>query len=252
MRRHHVVGLHEGLLRHLPVAPQLLRHVHRLVAPLERDRLEVPVDIAEEVLEGFRLVVRVDEHPPTPAPHAHRRQAVRLRAHRREIPLARHFLQRAVDAPVPAVERAAKAVQPLAVLGQQRPPAVEAGIGEGLDLVRPGAHHDVGKMRDIIDMTVAHVRNVVLMAGHLPNPLPQPLDLQIEEIARVIDARIDDRRPRRDGAVLAQPLGHRMRVHVQQRIIRDAFRPVRARQRLDHASSPLPPQRMTQQAARRL
>ena len=47
VRGDHVIGLHESLLRHLPVAAQLLGDVHRLVAPLERDRLEVPVDVAE-------------------------------------------------------------------------------------------------------------------------------------------------------------------------------------------------------------
>src|SRR5438045_5021991 len=44
------------------------------------------------------------------------------------------------------------------------------------------AHHEVGEMRDVVDIIIADIRDLVLTAGHLPNLLPDVLDLEIVEL----------------------------------------------------------------------
>ena len=111
VRRYNVVRLHEGLLRDLPVAPQLFGNMRGLVAAFKGNWFKMPVDIAQKLLQRPGLVIRVYEHESPPATHLHRRKTVRFGTDRREVPLARHFLQCSVEFPGPAMKRTAELMQ---------------------------------------------------------------------------------------------------------------------------------------------
>ena len=97
-----------------------------------------------------------------------------LGRHVGEVPLGRHVLQRAVDVPGEAVVRAAELAAVTVVL-LQLAAAVQAGVRVGLDLVLAGADDDVRPADDVVGRVVADLRDVLLPAGELPHPGPQPL-----------------------------------------------------------------------------
>ena len=194
MRADDVVGFHEGFLRNFPVAWQALDHVRGLVALGEGTR-EVAVDIAEEMLKRFSVRVRIDEHEAAPVADRDWGKRIFLFGHAREIPVAGHFLELAIEVPRPAVERAAQHLEALTVRIAQLAAAVEAGVGESLDragaITRGIAHEDEGQAGDLVDVRIADIGNVVLVAGHLPNALPQPLDFAVVLFAGVVAVRGD-------------------------------------------------------------
>jgi hypothetical protein len=58
---------------------------------------------------------------------------------------------------------------------------MKAGVVEGLELVFSGTNDQEREMRDVVDVIVADVGNVVLVASHLPDLLPDLLDLEVME-----------------------------------------------------------------------
>ncbi len=71
----------------------------------------------------------------------------------------------------------------------QRPAAMQAGVGERLDLVRRGPDDQERQTGDVIDMGIADRGDVILVAGHLPDPFPQPLDLALVLFAGPVPVR---------------------------------------------------------------
>ena len=102
-----------------------------LVALLEGPPGEVVAERTEELVQGLSLRVHVDEHEPTPAAHLHLGQAPVL-GDVREVPLARHVGEVAVEIPREAVERAPQEVGPARLLLEE-PASVQAQVVEGLD-----------------------------------------------------------------------------------------------------------------------
>ena len=88
----------------------------------------------------------------------------------------------------------------------QLAPAVEAGVGEGLDraraVTRGIADHDEGEPGDLVDMGVADIGDVVLVAGHLPHALPQPLDFALVLLPAPVAVRGDLGDPAGIGRIL--------------------------------------------------
>ena len=196
----HVVSLHEGLHRHLPVGVHHPADVGLLVAVLE---LELAIVLhhhrAQIVLERLGPHVGVDEHEATPCGDLRRRQLGGILAHAGEIPLAGDLFQRTVEAPAPAVIGAAELGCPLGVVLTQGAAAMQADVLVRVDGVVGIAHHQIRQMRDAIDDEIADIGDIVLAAGYLPDLLPDPLHFEVViillEIAR--------------GVHLLRPAGHR-------------------------------------------
>ena len=89
------------------------------------------------------------------------------------------------------MERAAQHLQSLAVIVTQGPPAVHAGIGESLHLIRRGANDEEGQAGYVINMRVADIGNIIFMAGHLPDALPKAFNLALMFFARPIAVGCD-------------------------------------------------------------
>ena len=94
-----------------------------------------------------------------------------------ELPGGGHPFEPAVEVPGESVEGAADLGAPPGV-ALELPATVEAGVGVGLDLVGRGADHEVRPAGDVVDNVVADLRDVLLPAGHLPYPGPQPFLFQ--------------------------------------------------------------------------
>ena len=101
----------------------------------------------------------------------------------REIPVAGHFVEFAVELPGPAVERTAQVVQTFLILMQNLPAAMQAGVGEGMELILTAAHNDVGKIGDVVLVTVADIGDVVFVTGQLPGALPDLFLFLLEDLA---------------------------------------------------------------------
>src|SRR3954451_8974457 len=132
-----------------------LGHTPHEVAVLEVPAGEVLRERAEEVLEGLGVRVGVDEDEPAPGADLGLRQlplrAVRLDA--RELAEGRGEAERPVEPPGEAVE-AAPELAAAAVVVLERPPAVQAGVDEGLDAVAC-ADDDVAVASDVVEDVAA-------------------------------------------------------------------------------------------------
>ena len=179
-----MIRLGERLLRDLPVAAEHLGHVGRLVAALIGQQGEVLGQIAQIVLEGLGVQVGVDEDEPAPAADLHlgQAQALGFGLGVREVPLARDLLHGAIEVPAPAVERTTQVLGPLALLGAQELAPVQARVPEPLELVWSAANDEERQVGHVVDEVVAHVGDVVLVAGHLPHALPHLLHLEVMEL----------------------------------------------------------------------
>jgi hypothetical protein len=218
-----VVGLHEGLLHGLPVGRQDAGDVGLLVALLERPALEVLGQVAEEGTERLGVRIHVDENETTPGADLHLGQTELLGNDLREVPLARHLLERAVEVPGVAVERAPQ-LRDRSGLFPQLAPAMEAGVVEGLDLVRTGPHEEDRDVGDVIDLGVTDLRQLALPAGHLPHLRPESLFLELVDLPS--DVAVDRLvvLPERRRRLPAQHLGHRAAVRVEQVLVAQAWR----------------------------
>ncbi len=134
MRGDDVEGLHERLLRDLPVAAQHLRDVHLFEPVLERPPVEVGAEIAEERVERLTLRVEVHEHEAAPCAHVDLGQVELVPIDMRKVPLGGDLLQGPVEVPAVSVERAAQLGREAIVLAKQ-PTPVQACVVEGLDRV---------------------------------------------------------------------------------------------------------------------
>ena len=229
----HMIAFHEGFLRDLPVAGQTLDQVGRLVAPLERDS-EVAINVAKEIFQWFTIRIGIDEYEAAPLANLDFIKAVRFFAHGREVPLARHFLQLAIQFPRPAVERAAQDLEAFLVRIAQGAAAMEAGIGEGLVDAFFGMHDDEGEASDVIDMRVTDIGNVVLVAGHLPDPFPQHFDLAVMFFLGVIAADLDRGHTRFHRRIFQVDRWGRHGVAFEDLVIGNAVGPIMASKRLNH------------------
>ena len=215
--RDHMVGLHERFLASLPVTSNHLRDVHRLELLLHRERLEMRIEPFQESRKRLRVPIGVDEDQPSPTTDLRLAQAVILLVDVREIPFTGNLLHRPVEIPAPAVEGAAQISRAAPIRFAQQTPPVQARIAIGLDVLRAlaGSHDQEREMRDVVDIVVADVRDLVLVAGELPDTTPELLDLQVMKLFRVVDARRNDRVARRHRRLGAQCIGDRMRVLLQ-------------------------------------
>ena len=76
-----------------------------------------------------------------------------------------------------------------AARGCQNPRSpVRATVEKSLDGIGGRAHHDHRVGADIVDIGIAHILQVLLPAGPLPGPPPEPVYLLLEESPRGIAA----------------------------------------------------------------
>ena len=98
----------------------------------------------------------------------------------------------------------AEAVKRTDEAGSVAGPVAKAAAPVAADVVvRPdafgSAHHDDRVAADVIDPVVAHLGNLLLPAGHLPDPGPEALHLQVMEgLAGVAGHRHGDQRRAED------------------------------------------------------
>ena len=134
---------------------------------------------AEIVRQRRRVVIHVDEHEAAPTVRPWPRAVKTCRRFDMgEIPIADRFLQRAVEVPAPAVEAALEfAGATLAAGGAQLGAAMQAGIVIGANIVLSDTRDDERVPADIVDVIVAHFRDMLLAAGELPGAGPQIVKL---------------------------------------------------------------------------
>src|SRR5581483_1080958 len=215
-----VEGLHEGLLRDLPVASQDLRDVSLLVAALQRPSRELAIElVTEELAQRLRIGVGIDEYEAAPRADFRFRQRPFGRLDMGEIPLAGNVSQGAVDIPCKAVKRTSKLPRSPALLLAQDSTAMEACVVKGLDALGGRANDEKRHPGDLINDMIADFGNILLAAGHLPYPLPQPFDLELEEFAGDVTFDGDFGGRQLDRILHPENLGHRMRVGVEQVLI---------------------------------
>jgi len=211
----------ERLLGDLPVGLDDLRDVGLHVAVAQVPAVEVGGQLPDELLEGLSVRIGVDEDEPVPRPDLDFGQVEALIRHVRKVPLGGDVLQAAIEVPGEAVERAAD-LRAVAVVLLQLTTAVQAGVREGLDGVRRRPHDDVRPADDVVHGVITDPRDVLLAAGELPHPGPQPLLLQVVPLPR--DVMIDRQvlvaeEPRR---LLTQDLGDLVGIGVEQLLIAHA------------------------------
>ena len=140
----------------------------------------------EEVEQRLHVRVEVDEHEPAPPLGAHRAQR-EVVGDRMEVGCVDDLDDSAVERVAPPVERATE--RPVgdvpAALGELSA-AVQARIRKRGDRVGPAAHDEDGLVADRVLDVVADARDLLLAARDLPDPRPQPLVLEVEELARQI------------------------------------------------------------------
>ena len=146
-----------------------------------------------------------------------------------EVPGTRQGLVRPVQVPGHAVERAAQ-------LGDapgrraQLPPAVQAGVEVGLDLVRRGAHDDQVVVADLVEVVVADLGDVVGAAGELPHlapdllhlavvPLPRDVAVDRQVLRAEVVVAVVEQHGRNGSAVVAQVLLHADALGAQARFL---------------------------------
>ena len=215
VRADHVVALDEGLDAGLPVAVDLPAHPQHGRPVLERPPPVVVGQPAEVLRQRGRLRVEVHEHEAAPGVDADLGQRHVAPVELGEVPPRRDVLEGAVEVPRPGVERAAQ-LAVAAGLRAQLGPAVQAGVGVRLEGARVGAYHDHRVVADLVDHGVADSGDLVLVAGHLPDPRPQALHLEVVERSahvalpghRTVAERLVARVPAHD-------VGHRVRVAVE-------------------------------------
>ena len=208
-----VEGLAERLLGDLPVGVDHLGHVGLGVAVGQVPHRELIHDLAEEVLQRLGVGVGIDHHEAGPGAHLALGQRELLVADLLEVPPGRHVLERAVEGPGEAVERAADLAAAPGVL-LQAPTAMQAGVGVGLDLVGCCADDDVGVAHDLIQDMVADFGDVIGPAGELPDRPPQGAGLPLVPLPRDVAGDVDVAAAEVAGRLQAQHVGNRMGVGV--------------------------------------
>ena len=168
-----------------------------LVHVREVPHLELGRQVLDEHLEGRGARVRVDEDETRPRADARLRQMEGLVADVGKVPSRRHVLQCTVEVPGEAVERASKlAAVPVLIL--QPPAPVETRVGVRLDVTRGGADDEERHRRDLVDVMVTWLGDVLFAACELPHPLPEPFDLEVVPADATCSAR-PECRPSRGG-----------------------------------------------------
>src|SRR5437868_1959290 len=100
----------------------------------------------------------------------------------RRVPGTRYARQLAIQSPGPAVKRALQLRRPSrGTRSAQLRAAMHARVDMGLDAAITRAHHDDGRIADVVDDPVTHLGDMFLAAGPLPGPAPHLLHLPIEE-----------------------------------------------------------------------
>ena len=92
MRPNDMEGFAECLLGDLPVRADDLCDMGLLVTVSEVPALEMLDDLTEEVVQGFSIRIRVDEHHSGPDPDGALREHKRLRFNMGEVPIRGHLL----------------------------------------------------------------------------------------------------------------------------------------------------------------
>ena len=187
VRLRHVVALHEGRRRQLPVHRQQARF-----PPLGAQRRDLPLVVPggerlDAVAQRRGVVVEVDPRAAAPelAPHRREGEIVGAQIVFVELLGAQHEGVLAVETPAPAVERADEAASRPAALHQLHA-AVAAGVVVGADGGGVDAHHDDGLVEDLVLDEVAGFGDLLEPARHLPDARPEQLGLQRVELRVVV------------------------------------------------------------------
>ena len=181
----HVVRLHEGLLRDLPVAAQDLADVHLLEAVLERPVGELRGEVAEVL--GERVAQSGSRFTNTNPPHVSTCTGGRSKSSRSTCSKS-HLHGACLNEPSrfhakPWKAQRSSSSRPSYSL--QHPAAVPADVAERADGVGRRPHDEDRDADDVVGDVVADLGDVLLAAGHLPDPLPHLLDLEPVELGEV-------------------------------------------------------------------
>ena len=184
MRALDVVPLVEGVDDDLPVGGQDGGAISGEAHLFEVEGAEELGDRIEEVDERLGLAVHVHEHEASPAlcPYL---VETEVRRHVRELVAVDDLGQLSVEGVAPGVVPASDlAVSKIAsAVGQPGAP-VQAGVEVPLDVPRVRADHEDRLVADRVLEVVARLGHLFLAACDLPDPRPQLLHLEIEELPR--------------------------------------------------------------------
>jgi hypothetical protein len=192
-----VVTLVEDIERRLPVRVQ--------EDALVEDRLGLPEGKGrEDFVEGrevrgerFRGAVHVDPDEAAPGVEGalHEAESLLVDVLRAEFPAIHHEAVPAVELPTPAVARTSdRPPFEVSTALDQASTAVSAAVEEGLEPVGCAAHDEDRLVSDFVFDVVAHVGDLVLPAGDLPDPGPQLLGLEARELGREVATLRDEGR----------------------------------------------------------
>ena len=219
--RVYVVRLAERFLRDLPVGVNDLGHVGLLIPPLEIPHLEVVVHLANEVGQWLGVRIGIDEHEASPHARLGLGEFELFGLDMREVPLRRDVLQVAVDRPRKPMKRTSDlGAVPVVVLELTAPMQTSVRVGPNVTL--DPAHDDVARTSNLVQVVVAGLGNLIGSARVLPNLRPQISLLRLVVLAagvalfaEVLCALVVRR-------FQSKNVRHRMRVGIQQFLIRDA------------------------------
>ena len=166
--------LHECFFHHFPVRIEHLGHVC-----LNETRFHMPwrkvVDYFTQVLgKGFATFVNragLNEYKPAPHIYLHLVQTKVVAFNMREVPFGGHKSQRAIEVPRKTMKRATQYLH-APRLRHQLATTVVAHIPKRTNGVFCRAHYYKRHIADVIYIGIAHHRNMLFTARHLPHLAP--------------------------------------------------------------------------------
>ena len=173
-----MISLIKSLHRQFPIARHDLRHMRGKVAILKIKRREMIGQVFEIALKRFTIGIEIDENKPTPRPNLGLGQVHAGLIDVAEIPLSGDDLERSINIPCPAVERAAELLHASA-LGAQHRATVKAGVYIGPDFIGASARDNQRVMDDLVNHMIADSRDLFNPAGQLPRLAPDLFDLTV-------------------------------------------------------------------------
>ena len=192
---HHVIAFHEGFHRHFPVGRKMHADTPFGALAILAVGGEVFEHRPQRFAQTWRSIIMVDESTATPGfhPASAQRNILRIKLTRIEQVLAVNEGILPVSIPAPAVERTDEPLAlaiAVAIVGNQRNPAVAAGVVIGFHAIL-GPHDDDRLAKVGILDPVPHFGDLLKPAGHLPDMRPQMIDFGLIEFRIKIAPRID-------------------------------------------------------------
>jgi hypothetical protein len=183
-----VVALVEGVDCGLPVAVEQDRSVRAEPHLLEPVLRVARGDVTEERVERLAVGIHVDEDEATPPAHLNVAETQQIVGHRVGVVVTVDDLDDvAVEIPTPRVVAAADlcSTELADAFGEARA-AVRARVEERSDRVGVAADDEDRLVADRVLQEVAGERDLFFPARDLPDPRPEPLHLEVEELAGVV------------------------------------------------------------------